>query len=49
MRKVLYSLLIILSIILISNVNALDTADKIYDYADKLTDEEEKCQLLEKL
>ena len=42
MRKVLYSLLIILSIILISNVNALDTADKIYDYADKLTDEEEK-------
>ena len=42
MKKIVYSLIIILSIMLIPNVNALDTSQKIYDYADKLTDSEEE-------
>lgn len=41
MKKIVYSLIILLSIILIPNVSALDTSQKIYDYADKLTDSEE--------
>lgn len=42
MKKIVFTLIIILNILLITNVKALDTSQKIYDYADKLTDTEEK-------
>lgn len=42
MKKIVYCLIIVLSCILIPNVKAIDTKEKIYDYADKLTDSEEK-------
>lgn len=42
MKKIIYSLLIVIStIVIIPSIKALDTTQKIYDYADILTDEEE--------
>lgn len=48
MKKLLLILIILVNIIFISNIKALDTSRKIYDYADLLTDSEEK-QLKEKV
>ena len=41
MKKIFLSIIIILNVLLISNVNALDTNLKIYDYRDLLSDNEE--------
>ena len=48
MKKIIYSLIIFLSIVIIPNAKAIDKNDKIYDYADKLTDVEEE-QIKEKI
>lgn len=42
MKKIIISFILILNILFITNVNALDTSLKIYDYSDKLTDNEEE-------
>lgn len=42
MKRLFICLIVILNFIFVYNVKALDTSLKIYDYADKLTDEEEK-------
>ena len=42
MKKILFILILLMNILLITNVNAFDTSQKIYDYADLLIDSEEK-------
>lgn len=42
MKKIIFSLIILLNIIFISKVKALDTSLKIYDYRELLTESEEK-------